>query len=337
MELEVHQLDLRYERLHVRSPRRQRDLVAAIAEGGQRIPVAVTRDGGEPERFVVVDGFPCVRALRQLGRDTVLVTVWDLSELEALLLCRSLRDSQGQGESALEQAWFLEELRLRFGLTLEQLARSFERTISWVSRRLALVQELPASVQDAVREGRLAAHAAAKFLVPLARANPDHCERLARGACEGRLSSRQVGELYAAWRDGSTTFRERIAAEPLLFLKTQQAVVKTETPREELLRDVAVLAATARRAVRRLGEGAAENLSPLDHDRIVAGLRLVRTEVRRLLEAVPEREEESFDARPQHTSSDPRAAEARALDPPDLAHAEGLQERGPQGVLVGVG
>jgi hypothetical protein len=150
------------------------------------------------------------------------------------------------------------------------------------------------------------------------------------------LSSRQVGELYSAWRDGGTALRERIAAEPLLFLKTQQVAGKVESPREGLLRDVAVLAATARRAVRRLGEGATEHLSPLDHERIVAGLQLVRTEIRRLLEAVPEPEQEAFNARPQRAGSNPGAEEARALHSPHRAHPEGLEERGPQGVLLGV-
>jgi hypothetical protein len=46
-------------------------------------------------------------------------------------------------ETALEQSWLLAELRERFGLSLEELARRFGHSVSWVSRRLALLQDLP--------------------------------------------------------------------------------------------------------------------------------------------------------------------------------------------------
>jgi ParB family transcriptional regulator, chromosome partitioning protein len=59
-----------------------------------------------------------------------------MSEAEALLLSRSLRF--GPQESALEQGWLLAEMEQRFGYGLDELARRFDRSTSWVSRRLAL-------------------------------------------------------------------------------------------------------------------------------------------------------------------------------------------------------
>ena len=41
--------------------------------------------------------------------------------------------------------------------------------MSWVSRRLALVELLPEAIQQQVREGKIAAQVAMKFLVPVAR------------------------------------------------------------------------------------------------------------------------------------------------------------------------
>src|ERR1019366_7779888 len=51
----------------------------------------------------------------------------------------------GSADSAIEQGWLLREMGARFGLGREELARRFDRTPSWVSRRLALVGELPAT------------------------------------------------------------------------------------------------------------------------------------------------------------------------------------------------
>ena len=143
MDFEFHELDRRYETLRRRSPERERRLVASLAEHGQQAPIVVVGDdGGRP---VVVDGYKRVRALQLLRRDTVLVTRWDLEESQALVLERLMRASDG--DDALEQAWVLRELRERFDLSEVELAKRFDKTQSWVSRRLSLIGDLPEEVQ----------------------------------------------------------------------------------------------------------------------------------------------------------------------------------------------
>ena len=173
MEVELHQLEMRYERLRKRHPRAERGLLASLAEIGQQTPVAVV---SEAERFVLIDGYKRVRALRRLARDVVLAMRWELEEVEALLLERGLRRGS---EDALDQAWLLAELQERFGYSLEDLARRFEHSKSWVSGRLALIQTLPGSIQDQVRLGALSARAAMKYLVPLARTDVEVATRFA--------------------------------------------------------------------------------------------------------------------------------------------------------------
>src|SRR6266700_7720631 len=138
MKLEFHQLDRRWEHLRVREPQRQRRLLASLAESGQQTPIVVIVSKDDSERYLVIDGYKRIAALRQLGRDTVEATVWAMSEAEALLLSRSQRMSPQ--ESALEQGWLLSEMEQRFGYSLEELGRCFDRSVSWVSRRLALVE-----------------------------------------------------------------------------------------------------------------------------------------------------------------------------------------------------
>jgi hypothetical protein len=172
------------------------------------------------DRYLVIDGHKRIAALQQLGRDTVEATVWAMSAAEALLLDRSLRFSPQ--ESALEQGWVLSEMEQRLGYSLEELARRFDRSVSWVSRRLALVELLPESIQQQVREGAIAAQLAIKYLVPVARVSLEQCAQMAAAFVRHRCDTRQAGQLYAAWRDGSRVVRERILAEPELFLKTQR-------------------------------------------------------------------------------------------------------------------
>jgi ParB family transcriptional regulator, chromosome partitioning protein len=219
MNLEFHQLDRRWEQLRVREPHRQRRLLTSLADSGQQTPIVVV-NAELPDRYLVIDGHKRVAALEQLGRDTVEATVWTMSDAEALLLSRALRFSAQ--ESALEQGWLLAEMEQRFGYGLDELARRFDRSTSWVSRRLALVELLPEAIQQQVREGKLTAQVAMKYLAPVARVSADDCTRMAAAFVAHHCNTRQAGQLYTAWRKGTRAIRERILAEPELFLKTQR-------------------------------------------------------------------------------------------------------------------
>ncbi len=256
MQLEFHQLDRRWEHLRVRQPHRQRRLMASLADSGQQTPIVVVLSPDQHDRYLVIDGHKRIAALQQLGRDTIEATVWAMSEAEALLLDRSLRLSSQ--ESALEQGWLLSEMEQRFGYSLEELARRFDRSISWVSRRLALVELLPEAIQQQVREGAIAAQLAMKYLVPVARVNGEHCVQMAAVFVQHHCDARRAGQLYAAWRDGSHVVRERILAEPELFLKTQRQPPSTQPAAAGLERDLEMALAILRRAGRRLGEALPE-------------------------------------------------------------------------------
>ena len=248
MDLELHQLDLRYATLRRRDGRRERALLSSLSATGQQVPVVVVES--ETGKFILVDGYKRVRALQRLHRDTVSAISWALTEPEALLLARLMRTAEG--DSALEQGWLLRELHHRFGLAANELARRFAKSLSWVSRRLALVSELPETIQELVRKGELSAHAAMKHLVPLARANIEGCLELAPAFAAHGLSSRQIGTLCAAWAAGTPESRALILSDPLLVLRAEDEArrPKERLPRDRLLGDVAAIAAIARRARR---------------------------------------------------------------------------------------
>ena len=252
MQLEFHQLDRRWEHLRVRHPARQRRLLASLADSGQQTPIVVVAAEGQADRYVVIDGYKRIAALEQLGRDTVEAVVWPMSEAAAVLLDRSLRLSEH--ETALEVGWLLAELEQRFGYGLDELARRFDRSVSWVSRRLALVEVLPEAIQQQVREGKIPAQVAMKFLVPVARQSLEDCQRMAAIFAQHHCDTRQAGQLYAAWRKGSPAIRKRILDDPELFFKTQrQAQEKAPAGTgAELLRDLEMVVAIVNRAQRRL-------------------------------------------------------------------------------------
>jgi len=263
MELELHQLDLRYEHLRRHNLQSERLLLASLADKGQKVPVVVLALVND--RYVLLDGYKRVRAFRRLKQDTFQAILWDLDEATALLLERMMRNSEA--ECPLEQAWMLRELHDRFQITLDELARRFDRTPSWVSRRLALVQELPTEIQEKVLFGRLSAHTAMKVLVPLARANKRDCLRFCEALLKGVFSTREAVALHAGWKKANAEVRERLLPDPVLFLRSQRVI---EAPPEQRgpfhlwLEDMGTLSAVARRARLHLRHGALFHRSPTD-------------------------------------------------------------------------
>jgi hypothetical protein len=181
--------------------------------------------------------------------------------------------------------------------------------VSWVSRRLALVELLPEAIQQQVREGKISAHVAMKYLVPVARINLEDCERMAAVFAQHHCDTRQAGQLYAAWRGGSPVIRQRLLDEPTLFFKAQrQAEPKTTAaPVGELLRDLEMAAAIVNRATRRLagcplGPAAAE----MDGQQREAARRQIErleTQLRRLAGRIPQEQEPHVEPSATHHDS----------------------------------
>jgi ParB/RepB/Spo0J family partition protein len=305
MEIEIQQLDLRYEKLRRRGARRERQLLASISENGQLHPVVVVR-ADAADRFVLVDGYKRIRVLRRLASDTVIAIAWDLPAADALVLERLMRGTEPDGP--IEQGWLLCALRLEFGLSLDELARRFDRSKSWVSRRLALVGLLPDIVQDRVRTGIIAPHAAMKFLVPLARANKAGCLELV-AAFNHPLSIRDVEALVVAYRNADHETRARLCADPGLFLRALEAArhrdVEPLSQGALLLRDAGALGGIARRLVASLRAGAASTLIDKDKAEIAGAFHQAHFDTDRLFQLA---DKEFMDARPQNPSGHPQTS-----------------------------
>jgi ParB family transcriptional regulator, chromosome partitioning protein len=331
VDLEFHQLDLRYQCLRVRQPARERRLLASIADIGQQTPIVVVR---AHDTAVVVDGYKRIRCLQRLHRDTVDALAWEMSEAEALIFRQRLHTEAA--ESALEQGWLLRTLCDDHAVSMEQLARRFDRSVSWVSRRLALVRDLPPAIQDRVQEGGIVAHAAMKYLVPLARANQADCLRLVEAIAARPLSTRQVGRLYQTYLTGTAQVRELVVTDPWLVLRVDEEAQRpaTDLPAntndvEAFIRDVQIVAAVARRATRRLRDG----LGGLPPDRERAGRACEQAqhdvEVLHRLSV-----KELADARPRDANGDSRSPATRPWRPADCARLADLPRRGAHGAGV---
>lgn len=314
MQLEFHQLERRTEYLRIQHAQQQKRLLASLASSGQQTPIVVVPLDSEPNRYVVIDGHKRVAALQQLGRDTVEALLWPMTEAEALVLNRSSR--WAKRDSALEEGWLLTDLQQRFGYGLEELARQFDRSVSWVSRRLALVELLPESVQHQVRSGDISAQVAMKYLLPVARSSVRECQQMATAFARCKFSTRQAGQLYAAWRQASPQIRQRILEQPQLFLKAQGEAASQPAPGciEQVGSDLEMIAAIAHRANRRLRGAMAEleRMHQAQSQYLRQQLDRAVKELSRLAIQIPREETSGKEADAESTTTNGDSGTARA-------------------------
>jgi ParB/RepB/Spo0J family partition protein len=334
MDLEFHQLDRRYDGLRVRQPARERRLLASLAEVGQQMPIVVVTSASQ---YLVVDGHKRVRCLHRLHRDTVAAVVWAMAAAEALMFRQLLQTDAS--ENVFEQAWLLRTLHEEHGLALDVIARRFDRSVSWVSRRLSLVRTLPVPIQQHVRDGHIVAHAAMKYLVPLARANGDDGVRFAEAIASHRLTSRQIGRLYQHYASGPASTRDLVMSDPLLVLRlTDDAAPARLRPEvsapEALLADLHMLGAIARRAHRRLQYGG--GLLPPDRARawrVFEAAHLDFHDLHRRCEQELRDARSGSAGRDSESPSEGAGHSADCARPPDLPWdgADGPHDRQPDG------
>jgi len=281
LDLDLHRLELRFAGARMAEPRAVERIARSIERGGQIVPcvavadppVAVLQSG---ERLVLIDGYRRIAALRWLGRDTARVECWACDVPEAVL--GVLARGQSRRLAAIEEALLVRELVQGLGLSQHEVARRGGRDVSWVSRRLQLLAELPDAIVAAVIEGRLSSWAASRVVAPLARANGEHAERLVKALSDTPLATRELRQWFDHYQKAGRLTRERLVDHPHLFVAACEESIERglndglrdgpEGSCEIVLRRINVLIRSVRKQL--------PNLRPLSAD-LIAAFSLVQT------------------------------------------------------------
>ena len=227
LESDLHRLELRFASLRLRQPRMVERLARSIEQDGQLVPVVAV---AEPDRWVLIDGYLRIEALGRLSRDTARVELWDCPLAQALLII--LVRVQGRTWEAIEEGAIIRELITRFDLSQREVARQSGRDVSWVNRRLSLVQDLPEALFTAICRGELSTWAASRVLVPLARANNDQAQTLLSALQRDPLSTRELHTWYQHYQKANHLKRQRMLAQPRLFCQALQAQTRDQAASE---------------------------------------------------------------------------------------------------------
>src|SRR5664280_3195072 len=161
------------------------------------------------------------------------------------------------------------------------------------------------------------------------RVKVEDCERMSAAFVKHRCDTRQAGQLYAAWRDGTRAVRERILTEPELFLKTQrQPPAAKPAAVEQVERDLDIAIAILRRADRRLAEALPEMTGP-QQKQAQGQLENARRELNRMTARI-EKEQEPKHAEPGTTNRDSGTEREGSEQTRDLSRAAVVAPDGAQ-------
>ena len=213
-EVDLHLLVLRYRHTRIRNPKALIRMRNSIMTYGQIVPALVTR---EEDRFVLIDGYLRYEALKACGHDCIKVQLVD-GEVDSLI--NLLVTGDDRKLEAIEQAGLIQELHHRFGYSFGEIATRLGKDKGWVKRRFDLVDSLPEEVMEAVMKGAVSSWAASRVLVPLSRANERDCLDLTGKIIADPLSTRELVCLYDHYRKSTRAVRDRIIADPRLFIRT---------------------------------------------------------------------------------------------------------------------
>ena len=215
--VDIHLLDLRYSHTRIINDKILATLTNSIQAYGQIVPALAVP---EQNRYILIDGYKRLIALKACGHDRITIQIVGIEESTSLFLL--LAQNNERKLEAIEQAALIQELHSRFAFSFSEIGLRLGRSKSWVKRRLDLLEALPDEVHQAVMTGKISSWAASRILVPLARANEQDCLDLTKKIIDHPLSTRELVHLYKHYGKSNRKVRERIIADPALFIKTMK-------------------------------------------------------------------------------------------------------------------
>ena len=207
-EIEISELDLRYESYRMRSSVQEAKLTASIAERGIEEPLEGVDTGA---RHILLNGFKRYRSARKLHIEVVPYT--SLGEDEAMGIMGLLRISNNKALSILEQARFIDDLKNLHQMNVAEIAAELSRSKSWVSMRLSLMKEMTEAVREKLFSGGFPVYPYMYTLRQFMRMNSvskKQIEEFVVAVSGRKLSVREVEQLANGYFRGPESFREEI-------------------------------------------------------------------------------------------------------------------------------
>lgn len=182
--------------LRIIRPEQIRSMESSLGKEGQLYPVVARFDNG---KYQLLDGFKRYYAANKLDWQFLMAQLVEVDEQTA----KSLIISYNQRSRSLvdyEEALIVHSLKCDHLLNQEAIAGMLSRSISWVSRRLSLIERLDQTVRSHLQLGKLTS-THARELIKLPRGKQ---VTFAKAILDHNLTSRQTQVLMRQYLQSNT-------------------------------------------------------------------------------------------------------------------------------------
>jgi hypothetical protein len=260
-EIELSQLDLRYEGFRMKNPNLEARLLSSLVQRGIQEPLEGVELGAVS---VLLNGFKRHRCAARLRIQRVPYA--SLGGDEASGIMSLLRISNDRTLSLLEQARFIVELKDVQKMSVAEIATELSRSKAWVSMRLGLMSELSESVRQKLFSGAFPVYSYMYTLRQFMRMNGvtrQGIEEFVEAVSGKKLSVREIEQLAHGYFRGPESFRQEIRKGNLALPLEWMAQAPQDTdgcsePERVLIKDLEIVQKYMQRV---MGKGQDERLA----------------------------------------------------------------------------
>ena len=250
--VEITSFDLRYESYRMKDKKAERGLLCSISENGIRDPLeGVDTENGR----ILLNGFKRLRCAKKLSIGIVPYSC--LGDDEVMGIIKLLSISNDRSLNILEQAKLLDDLRNIHHMSVLEIARSLERSKSWVSMRLGIMGKISDSVRQRIFKGEFPVYAYMYTIRQFIRMNcaqKDEIDEFVDLVSGKNLSIRAIERLAYGFFKGPDDFRRHIKKGNILWaLEQMKDIVRdindcNESERS-MLKDLEIIQKYMRRVI----------------------------------------------------------------------------------------
>ena len=215
-EIELSELDTRFEGHKTRDPELEKKLVGDLSGGSLLSPLLTANIDGI---VVLLDGFKRRRAAIHLKWTTICCQ--NVAESEVTGIIELLQRSRGHKMDLYAEACFVLRLQKVHHFNAGEIAKTLGRSKGWVSMRTQFTADMSAKTEDKLRSGEFPLHAWMYSVKPFTRMNDTNkslVEEFVLLAIKGKHTLREIDILARIWFEQGEENRKEIRAGNAQFI-----------------------------------------------------------------------------------------------------------------------
>jgi hypothetical protein len=196
-EIEISELDTRFEELKTKDPEYEKKLVGDLLVGSLLTPLLTANIDGA---VVLLDGFKRRRAALHLKWTTI--SCQNVAECEVSGIIELLQRSRGHKMNLYAEACFVSRLQKVHSFNVGELATTLGRSKGWVSMRTLFTADMSLKIENKLRSGEFPFHAWMYSVKPFTRMNDTNkllVEEFVLLCIKGKHTLREIDILARIW------------------------------------------------------------------------------------------------------------------------------------------